>query len=625
MTVLLVAGFMKGVARTNDSLGKTNSWSGTIANHDSAIALLRAGISSAIQSGSDTLICDAYMNIGERYSKMNDYGQSIAAYRSALPYCLSNEDTSNCYNHLGIAYFDLGDYVTASENFYRALLVAQRSQKAYTNLTGILANLGEVNFRLHQYETALSYYDRGLPYAALQQPKIRLANILLNKGELLIAMHRYREARSLLMRVIALSDTLGNQDIKDAANEIIGISYLETGAYKSALTYLEQATRPGPFRNSVMEVAPAFYIAEAYSALRNYPKAESVLFPALRDAAVGHRRLNSLKGYSTLSEIYKATGRYREAMECMDSIIALKDSMGSSEKVNAVNLMDFKYKTSEKDRIIAQNQLVIARQQRDISIRDMWLIAIVSGIALLVFLLAGAFWKLQYEQKRRAEQIKLIEQHKKIEVLNALVQGEENERSRIARELHDGIGGMLSAAMMRLSATLPGAASPNRVNAHAEALNILAEMGEEIRKTAHNLMPDVLLKQDLQDALRDYCNNVATGHVPKINFQSFGDFGSLSEPFKLNVYRIVQELLKNTVRHAHATQVLVQLVMDENIFTLTVEDNGLGFNPEGINNGLGLNNIKSRVANLDGHLSLDSSPGNGVSVFIEFDVRAFFA
>jgi signal transduction histidine kinase len=253
----------------------------------------------------------------------------------------------------------------------------------------------------------------------------------------------------------------------------------------------------------------------------------------------------------------------------------------------------------------------------------MWLIGIASTIALLALLLAGAFWKLRHEQKRRAEQIKLIEQRKKIDILNALVQGEENERSRIARELHDGIGGMLGAAIMRFGSTQPGSNSETRQNAHTEAMDILTEMGEEIRKTAHNLMPDVLVKQDLPEALRHYCNNAATENAPKIAFQSFGRFEGLSEQFKLNIYRIVQELLKNALRHAHAANVLVQLVMDDGIFTLTVEDNGIGFDPESITPGLGLNNIKSRVDNLDGHLTLNAAPGNGVSVFIEFDVRAF--
>ena len=150
-------------------------------------------------------------------------------------------------------------------------------------------------------------------------------------------------------------------------------------------------------------------------------------------------------------------------------------------------------------------------------------------------------------------------------------------------------------------------------------MDILGEMGDEIRKTAHNLMPEVLLKQSLPDAVRAYCNNVRDGALFQLDFQSYGAFDDLTEDFKLNIYRIIQELLKNITQHAQASHVLVELVANENVLTVTVEDDGKGFNTGEIKNGIGLHNLRTRVNSMDGHFTLESEQGKGTSVFIEFD------
>ena len=132
------------------------------------------------------------------------------------------------------------------------------------------------------------------------------------------------------------------------------------------------------------------------------------------------------------------------------------------------------------------------------------------------------------------------EKENKIGILKAVVQGGDNERSSIAKELHDGIGGMLSGAMMRFSSMPRENEAISGMPSYSEGMKILSEIGEEIRKTAHNLMPEVLLKQSLPDAVRAFCNNIQGNGVLQIDFQSYGAFDNLSQNYKLNLYRIVQ-------------------------------------------------------------------------------------
>jgi len=129
-----------------------------------------------------------------------------------------------------------------------------------------------------------------------------------------------------------------------------------------------------------------------------------------------------------------------------------------------------------------------------------------------------------------------------------------------------------------------------------------------------------VLKQNLPEAVRTYCNNVQEGGKLQIDFQSFGSFDNLTENFKLNVYRIVQELLKNITQHARASHAFVQMLVNENTLTITVEDDGIGFNTNEMKNGIGLHNLQTRVSSLDGHVTIESGPGKGTSVIIGFDI-----
>ena len=201
------------------------------------------------------------------------------------------------------------------------------------------------------------------------------------------------------------------------------------------------------------------------------------------------------------------------------------------------------------------------------------------------------------------------------------MQGEEKERGRIARELHDGIGGILSAAMMRFTSASQENETILQTASFRDGMCLLDDMGDEIRKTAHNLMPEVLLKQPLPDAIRTYCNFVQQENTVRINFQSFGSFDNLAQSSKLNIYRIVQELLKNVIKHSGASTVLVQLLINEHLLTVTVEDNGVGFDTDALKKGIGLHNLQTRVSSMQGHLTVESGAEKGTSVYIEFDTQ----
>jgi signal transduction histidine kinase len=239
--------------------------------------------------------------------------------------------------------------------------------------------------------------------------------------------------------------------------------------------------------------------------------------------------------------------------------------------------------------------------------------------AFLIFFL----WVVNLNKKRQLQKRKIqqLEQEKQLLSVQALLKGQEEERSRMAKDLHDGLGGMLSGIKLTLGG-MKGNMVLTEENARlfSGALLKLDQTIGEMRRVAHSMMPEALLRLGLGQALSDYCNGLTESSAGLlVNYQQFGLKERLPNDTEIVVYRIVQELLTNVIKHSKATQVLVQLMQQDNLLMLTVEDNGQGFKPETVlnNNGSGLSNIHSRVSYLHGTIDIKSEPGKGSSFHIE--------
>jgi len=207
----------------------------------------------------------------------------------------------------------------------------------------------------------------------------------------------------------------------------------------------------------------------------------------------------------------------------------------------------------------------------------------------------------------------------------AILKGEEQERSRLAKDLHDGLGGMLSGVKYSLNNMKENMVmTSDDANTFEHNIHLLNNSINEMRRVAHNLMPEALLKFGLNEALNDYCAETSKSGILKVSYMSFGlKDKTIERSLSITVYRIVQELLYNITKHANATQAIVQLSASETQLTITVEDNGVGFQNENTlktASGIGWKNIQSRVDYYKGNININSSPEKGTSVFIELNL-----
>jgi signal transduction histidine kinase len=241
--------------------------------------------------------------------------------------------------------------------------------------------------------------------------------------------------------------------------------------------------------------------------------------------------------------------------------------------------------------------------------------------AVVAFLAASlVYYNHRNRKKAHARTLKSLQQEKELQVLQAAMHGEEKERSRIAKDLHDGVAGMLAAVKMHFNSVSIQHKCVLQADAYLQGVRLLDEASYEVRKTSHNLMPEVLLQYGLDVAIRRYCSNISNDDVLMVQYDSWGDIKRFANGFELSVYRVVQELLNNIVKHSRANRALVQVSQQGSILSITIEDNGIGFNqnkaqPEG----MGLYSLRSRVEAINGTIQLEGEPGSGVSAYLEFD------
>jgi signal transduction histidine kinase len=600
---------------------------------DSAIKLFaeaaRQSAAGNFALGSATALCA----IGSRHCDMGRYAEAMDFCRKAQVFALQSGDRAQIAfsrNLEGVIHFLQGNYVGASAAYFAALQglpqVDTHTWKAAINVYTNLANLAS---RMRQDDKVLQYLNKGEALSrdekiTLGRADMLLAGILINKGNYYerrlmpdSALKYYEEVAHITQRM----DPANGKRLRYLVLAEVNMAavYLQTGRYEQAAEKARHGMMVAQNKYTFITLGAAYTLGEALRQMKQYNEAEQVLKAALKENTRSNTKDRAVYGYATLARVYRQTGRYKEALAVTDSLIALKDTLVNTSRVQEVALAEARYETAAKDAQIARNELLITRQQNKLTTQNLWIGAILGVVLLLGMLLASLYY---ISRQKQANVIRLLQQQNTIGILKGVVQGEENERVRLARDLHDGIGGMLSATKMRFMALRHENEAMATSVRYAEAIGLLDKMGDEIRKTTHNLMPEVLQRQDITDAIRTYCSDMQAGTTVQVAFQHLGNFNWMPTDLKVNVYRIVQELVKNVLQHAGATHCMVQMMMLEDYLTVSVEDDGAGFDTQNITEGMGLKNLKARILSHEGHYTLRSGKDAGTTVYIEFEVKA---
>lgn len=554
-------------------------------------------------------------------NRQGKYQEALALALESLEVSKGLGDNSMlamAYNNLGNQYQYLGDLKSSATNYLNALIFSesvdtpQRRQR-YSN------NLASVFVQLEEKDKSYYYANKSYKLALESRDSIGMASSLVNLALSEVLNKKFEDALDHLDQVFALGKALKDDSyVLDALINKADV-YSKMKKYPAALQlYKRSLAALKDYAVPDYELYVYWGLAQNYFHLGQYNPANDYLARSIRVA----KDLQALQELSKLyllgSEINEKTNKDASALDFRKQYEALNDSLVGVETRQNIHRLEIEYQTAQKEKAIADQQLVIAKNNLDIARKDRF-IFLWSAVAVLL-LSAILIFVIVYRNKQRltAEKIRLLNKQSELQVLNALIEGEEKERSRLARELHDGVGGILSASKMHLSIIQDEAGAPRWSDHLGNISAMLDQASQEIRTIAHNLFPDILLMNDLDVALANYCQRMRNAGV-NVEYYFLGKAPQLNNRFKLAVYRAVQELINNVIKHSKADHVLVQMSCHNDVLTVVVEDNGIGFDPQNTS-GIGLLNLRDKVSHMDGQLVIDSAPGKGTTVQMEFEL-----
>jgi two-component system, NarL family, sensor kinase len=549
---------------------------------------------------------------------------------------------------IGFIYYNQGKNDSSLFFFNEALsdLTHHPDKNKEADIMNNIANIFRVTAR---YDSAMVIYTDLLNYYESIKDPEKQGKILANIGSLYYTAGNQEKATEFTLQSLAMQRKTG--DKRGTAVSLINLAVfaLNDGNYKDGILYGDEAISllPGIDMNylaaALIRVGYCYYMTdnkekaiqytgraieiyrqnnnlrgmmEAYRQQGDY-LIESGLYSEARKAGMEALQIADTTNRLDMRLLYDMLKRTaiwlnmpEEALHYSQEQIRMKEEDLNSDWAQRIAEVDTKYNTAKKELEI--DTLKTQKKYRNIQ------------IAFLLFLLTtgtitGYF--IYKNQKQRqllsTQRIKELEQEQKITSARALLEGEASERMRLSRDLHDGLGGMLSVAKLK-RATVKGNLTIPEENVASlnTAIELLDTSIKELRRVSHNLMPESLMKYGLNAALNDFCRS--TG---KVTYHFFGDDRRASEKTEIAMYRIINELVNNSLRHSGAEKINVQLLIEDSRLHAIVEDDGKGFDVDKAeqNGGTGLKNIRSRVDSLDGKLEMITAPGRGTEVTIEFN------
>lgn len=397
------------------------------------------------------------------------------------------------------------------------------------------------------------------------------------------------------------------------------------GNYAKAIESLDKA-REIVIKNQMHQ--EFFILLQRYALVseqsNDYTSAISYTTEFINTAKKKKKTTNIFQGLYKRSQYEAAQENYKNAYFDYVAAIDIYDSVNTQEMLQNIKELELKYETAENEKEILS--LKITNEEK--KSQTYLLLGIASILALLLF---GGYYmynqrlrKARKKERMHESEISLIKQEQQTKIFSAMIEGQEKERKRLAIDLHDGLGGRLSGISLNLSKLDKDEPKEYPKKELQKVMKDLGDALTELRSIARNMMPETLVKFGLEAALKDYCSSM-TGNETKVMLQFYGNEKGIELSQQVTMYRVIQELINNAIKHANASEVLVQYIREGNTIDITVEDNGIGFTKEVSENettGMGLSNLKTRVAYLKGNLDYTSELNEGTTVNVHINIDA---
>ncbi len=600
-------------------------WNYSASDLDKADDLALQELKLAEKINDQKYIAKAYNNLGIVLIKKSKFKESLEYQKKALAIRLkltSELDIASSYSKISYCYHEMADYVNALEASLKALAIyvklKNRVYEAYT-----LNTICGICNSLRDFENLKKYASQSYSLSIEIKDKASQAMAHHYLATVYTVDKNYRSAIAEEMLTLGLYRELGQENGIAVAYNNIGLFQDMDANYKEAIPNFLNALDIAVKINDIN--SQALYcdnIANTYLKLKEYSLCEKYLNRAKQIASAQSLNDILMMVHKTFGDLYAKTNRGEEAVKSYNIYTRFVDTLYSKENAKQIAQMNVKYETEKKE---SENKILLAENEiKTVQLSKSRITQIFLAIGILLVIIVSY---LLYNRTKLKQKEILNEELLKQQSLRskAVMEAEEKERIRIARELHDGIGQQLSAAKLNISGLQDSikTSKPEEITMLQNALDLLDESVKEVRAVSHSMVPNALIKSGLISAVREFINKISSSGNLKINLEIVGLNNRLENTVENILFRVLQEVVNNIIKHSKATEVSIQFIKHDNELTILIEDNGVGFVVEKLSSesGIGLKNIQSRVAFLNGEVIFDSYPGKGTTVTIEIPLQ----
>lgn len=592
---------------------------------DSALYYISQATQQSKKLNDSSLISRCYYNLGYYYYIQKDLVRSKYYTNLSFPFALQSKNNKILalnYNQLGLIYRDKSNYNKSLQNFLQSLKISEKNH-LNKNVSIVLLNLGY----LYELQTdtikALEYYNKSQEIAFKNDLKFEL---LASYNNLAILQFKTNKEQSIENYNKAYAIAVELNDKYQQFNILINLSdiysvYKGKKLINNSFKYLEKAKKIAyELSDETLMFYVYFNLGGCYKntkkfdlAIENYTKANQLSKKGISD----EQKLNLLKAFELT---YRDSENFNKAYHYKVLHNNLKDSLFSIEKNKVFNEIQTKYEVEKKNLKIdlLSKEKLIERNKK----RLMLYISLALFVSLfLVFLFFRQRIKtqkliLEKEHLIHEQETERMQQEQELKWIKGVVEGQDQERNRVAKEIHDGIGGALAGIKLEL-------AQYNSELKSKKIDSIVTKMSKafaDLRLISHNLSLNSLKDKNLESLFIDLKNDYEQRGEFKVEIVVFppDSINRMKEVVKHQIYRVIQELLNNVSKHAKAKTVFLNFTRHDDFFNIIVEDDGCGFNSES-KKGIGLNNIAERLLFIDAVFNIESST-KGTTVTIDIPI-----
>lgn len=560
--------------------------------------------------------------IANYYYKQQKYIEAVKYFDMALGI---TETVKECKMvHLGaqtltnyaLVYHSNGDLTKALEMYLEAERKLMQCPGNNLLLSQLYARMGDVYFKTLENDKAIDYTQKSVYHAQLTNDKKQLANANMHYANILIYQDKNEEAKLFLDKAEKLALEADAFEILTNIHYNMGFRASQNDEFEIALLHYEKSTRYAKNAGLIFDYFDALYkIGLMFHYQSKNDEAARKLIEILPDVRKSGFKLLERNIYDALSYVENARSNYKEAYDYLSKYTDLGLELYPEENRKQIEFLKAKYQTEKQVQEIIKKDLEIKQKSTVI-------IFFITAV-LFLFIISLLLISVNYRKKQAAFlRIKVLENEKQLIGATSALKGEETERTRLARDLHDGLGGLLTSIKLSLSTMEERVfLDENGRKMFTNAIGLLDMSVKELHQVANNMMPESLLNEGLKTAIENFVKNMKTKEDCNLSFRFYGSENRFMPDFEMTVYRMVQELYNNGLKHSAAREIILQLIVDGNRLNVSYEDNGKGFDSGILNTGkgMGLGNIMARVKAFGGQMDVSSNPGRGTEVIIEFN------